>query len=347
MSKRIEFIDLAKGICILMVLGFHSLPELSEKFTFLSALRMPLYFCLSGLFFKDYGSIGNLLIKKTDRILIPFFTWYLIGYLIYYSILLLTGHYPSKPHHILDLFYNQDFINIPLWFLLSLFWCNLLFAIISTVTKRELFRGLLVVTAALIGSTMPKMGISNYLYIGSSLTCLPFFYMGYLLKKLEIIHTFINGNKRFIIPVSALLVIAGILLFSESLPMLNYRTNVIAEGNLLSIYLFSLALIILLLCFCKFINRIIFISWVGRYSIILLVTHGLILNVLFNEKITEKFSEIIEFNVYQIAAFFITLTISSALIPFCKKFLPYITAQKYFLEEKIFIKKFASVSEVG
>ena len=50
-SNRIEFIDLAKGICILLVVLLHfndrwfNLPNLT-------ALRMPLYFTLSGLFFK-------------------------------------------------------------------------------------------------------------------------------------------------------------------------------------------------------------------------------------------------------------------------------------------------------
>lgn len=51
--KRIEFIDLAKGVCIIMVvMGHCGCPLEIPGWTI---VRMPLYFILSGLFFKDYG----------------------------------------------------------------------------------------------------------------------------------------------------------------------------------------------------------------------------------------------------------------------------------------------------
>ena len=65
MMKRIEWIDTAKGICIFLVVINHlclysgvlsngscSLIRVND---FLSSFRMPLYFFLSGLFFKTYG----------------------------------------------------------------------------------------------------------------------------------------------------------------------------------------------------------------------------------------------------------------------------------------------------
>lgn len=56
MQQRIEFIDLAKGICISLVVYQHVYmgdpnPKLME---FQDYFRMPLYFILSGLFFKTY-----------------------------------------------------------------------------------------------------------------------------------------------------------------------------------------------------------------------------------------------------------------------------------------------------
>lgn len=53
MKKRIEFIDLAKGICILLVVQIHVYGDTS--YTFFNAMtifRMPLYFFLSGIFLK-------------------------------------------------------------------------------------------------------------------------------------------------------------------------------------------------------------------------------------------------------------------------------------------------------
>lgn len=82
-KKRIEFIDLAKGICILLIIVGHSGVEVD--YPGLSAMRTPLYLTLSGLFFKDYGGFTNLLIRKTNKILIPFLFFYIASYLLFIS----------------------------------------------------------------------------------------------------------------------------------------------------------------------------------------------------------------------------------------------------------------------
>ena len=69
-KKRIEFIDLAKGICILLIILGHT--GVAVDYPGLTALRTPLYLTLSGLFFKDYGSFKELLKRKTNRVFIPF-----------------------------------------------------------------------------------------------------------------------------------------------------------------------------------------------------------------------------------------------------------------------------------
>lgn len=61
-KPRIEFIDLAKGVCILFVVLGHC--SVGTDGYIPGALRMPLYFILSGLFFKDYGGFSYLFEKK-------------------------------------------------------------------------------------------------------------------------------------------------------------------------------------------------------------------------------------------------------------------------------------------
>jgi fucose 4-O-acetylase-like acetyltransferase len=60
-KKRIEWIDLAKGICIFLVVANHIF---YYNCVFLEQLRMPLYFVLSGLFFKNYGGFCEFVLKK-------------------------------------------------------------------------------------------------------------------------------------------------------------------------------------------------------------------------------------------------------------------------------------------
>ena len=60
-KERLHYIDLAKGVCITLVIVGHT--GLSITIPGLDAIRMPLYFILSGLFFKDYGGLGRLFIS--------------------------------------------------------------------------------------------------------------------------------------------------------------------------------------------------------------------------------------------------------------------------------------------
>lgn len=57
--------------------------DVNVDFPGLRGMRMPLYFILSGLFFKDYGGFLNLLVKKANKILIPFLfsIWPVIAFL--------------------------------------------------------------------------------------------------------------------------------------------------------------------------------------------------------------------------------------------------------------------------
>ena len=61
-KERIEFIDLAKGVCILLIIMGHC--GINVDYPGLTVMRTPLYLTLSGLFFKDYGRFYNLFIKK-------------------------------------------------------------------------------------------------------------------------------------------------------------------------------------------------------------------------------------------------------------------------------------------
>lgn len=79
-SNRVDWIDPAKGICILLVVLHHCsnmlrvpYPLIRDVMTF----RMPLYFILSGLFFKQYRP-KVFVIKKTNKLLIPYV--FLCGY---------------------------------------------------------------------------------------------------------------------------------------------------------------------------------------------------------------------------------------------------------------------------
>ena len=60
-KKRVEYIDLMKGLCILTVVALHFklFPEQSSLNYMQGAISIPLYFFLSGIFYKTYVSFQN------------------------------------------------------------------------------------------------------------------------------------------------------------------------------------------------------------------------------------------------------------------------------------------------
>ena len=73
-TNRLEFIDLAKGLCIMLVVFQHVTSTFGvSDYPFklgLASFRMPLYFFLSGLFFKSYSGFLEFLEKKFIKLLI-------------------------------------------------------------------------------------------------------------------------------------------------------------------------------------------------------------------------------------------------------------------------------------
>ena len=119
MGKRIASIDVAKGISIILVAFHHS--KLTEYLTDLDAslalFRMPLFFFLSGVFFKPSIPPKEFFLKKTDALLKPyFFTLFLLFFLS------LLFEKPDIVKDVVGIIYgNGDTIKwVPLWFLTHL-----------------------------------------------------------------------------------------------------------------------------------------------------------------------------------------------------------------------------------
>ncbi len=316
-KKRIEFIDLAKGVCILMVIIGHITPIPIPGF---QTLRMPLYFILSGLFFKDYGGILQLVLKKTNKILIPFLFFYLLGYLCFYiAEALVPGLIKTDANGILDVFFQRQFFNGPIWFLLALFWANIIFCIISINLTHEWQRLAAVVLIGALGICLSYNDIFVPCNIDSAFTALPFFYFGYILKKTPILFPNKLDKYNLLFAIS-LYVFTYLISTYFGHPYFGFHANNIT-GNLPAIYLISISSVMCILFLCKSIGKLPFVSYFGRYSIIPLCTHHLIyrpMKVGLNSIGLE--------NIWFVVC--ATIIICWILIPICIKYIPYVTAQK-------------------
>lgn len=136
-KKRIEYIDLLKGFAILWIVWWHTChPSFVDPY-----YHVPLFFVISGLFFKPYN-FKVFLKKKVESILVPFVFFYLVSYVYRMGVHIwdyrtLAG-FPWL--NILDVFKcmpNGDYlwVNVPIWFLLCLFNVCLLYYILNKLPQ--------------------------------------------------------------------------------------------------------------------------------------------------------------------------------------------------------------------
>lgn len=266
MKGRISYIDLAKGICILLVVldhisgngyfagGDYPMNEIFEQ------TRMPLYFILSGLFFKDYaGGIREFLLRKFNRILVPY---------LFFLVLYRASAWAFRS------FFGISFGDVwaPLWFLLCLFWMNVVFVTLYYSVKGLVPDGLK--SEITLGLCALGIGIGGYyagnlpLNIGTAMTSLPFLWMGYLLNRR--LHFLQLEITRWWALLAGIVLLAALhyLYVGDNFFYINAYNTPLAL-----VYLSGLLGTLGVLLLSNALRHLPVISYIGRYSIIVLCTH--------------------------------------------------------------------------
>jgi len=273
--SRVEFIDIAKGVAIIAMVLSHTYRGYDLRVV-IYAFLMPLFFFISGLFFRPdkYNSFGIFIKNKARTLLLPFICFYAISYVYWFFI---ERHIrqnsisvnPLNP--IIGLIYGTDYKyymlpNGALWFLTCLFTTEtLLFLIIKTIRKDVL----IFITVLFIGISgylistfdVPKLPLS----FNSSLIALFFTYSGYVLKnKISILE---KANRL-------LLIFIGIMLLSI-MYFISLKNGMINMDycKYFNPYMFMLAAflgIFGILAICKTLNTNFLLQYFGINSIIIL-----------------------------------------------------------------------------
>ena len=295
--KRIDYIDLAKGVCILLVVFHHMASYYNWGYLLwvpMQSFRMPLYFLLSGLFFKEYRGFFDFLKRKVNiqqRSL-----W---DALIAFSI-------------------SWDFENGCIWFLLSLFEINIIYYVIFMMfNKHQWFLLLSVMVLGVLGLILSPYEIKYRCFLDTSFVALPFFYFGFILYR----HTYFlyYETKLWQDVLFILFSICFLLFYSRQL---DFGLNV--YSNFFTVYPCGIIGTMMVFVIAKRLKSLSLLSNLGRYSIIVLCTHLIVMKILRHVMryiiIDETYTMWINF----------VLTVFSMLIiiPLCRKYIPYFTAQK-------------------
>ena len=341
-KPRLDFIDLAKGLCIMLVVWHHVVstwgyPSYPGQLM-CSSFRMPLYFFLSGLFFKSYDGFLDFTRRKTNKLLIPF-VFFFITTSCLLAFVLAHFHLRTNPGSSvwLSFFWQENFPNLPIWFLLSLFWANLLFYLLTLLSKnifgKWIFRkvpaekgtlGALVAMSALIGITGYCLGHFDTnipMFLDTAMTSVPFFCLGHLAFRYT---NLLKPNRfdKWNIP----LALGG---FALTYWLADSPVFYVSNSFGLSIwrlYLCGLLGTISIILFSKAVKKIPLVSYFGRYSIMILLTHGWVQWAFIQVLQRNQVHWPVQLSLTLV--FVLTMLLYLGIIPFMKRFMPHVTAQK-------------------
>ena len=254
--------------------------------------------------------------KKINKILIPAIAFYTIGFLVahFYAFLHLTDPVTSS---FWDVLQNKCRFDNPVWFLFCLFEVNVLFCIIYLSSKKnKIITGILCACCGFVGY-LSSINNLHLFYIDSTMTAMPLFFAGFIIRDSGMLYPSKYDTQMFW---GGLMMFIGVLLVDaqfETKSRIDLWNNGI-YGNPILGYCFSVILVIATLLILKKIKWLPVVSYMGKYSIIILVIHAFFLTI--TGKVFNSFHP----SIMLIA----TLILCWFSIPLLKKYYPYITAQK-------------------
>ena len=277
--QRIAYIDFMKCLCIMLIVMYHIdhdffnylLPNLNNA---LQAFRLPMYYFISGIFFKLYGGFADFTRRKVNNILVPFVFFVVFAFVVRsveHCLRLAVGAdgLDISPVQLVEPFYLRYWANTtPIWFLLSLFWVNIIFYALQRFIKP--LWGLLAATVAIsvAGYLLGINKIELPLMLDSSLVALPYFVLGWGVKRLGGVEP-TRYDKWGVLCLAAVAV--PIYCVSQ---FMNLHFQVLPPYW--KLYLLPFVAILSLFWACKPLPRIPVFCHFGRYSLIILGTHPLL-----------------------------------------------------------------------
>jgi len=233
-KQRIDFIDLVKGWVIFLVIWVHTDHPSWVTVDFVNSA----FFLLSGLFFKKY-EFGTFSTKQVNSLLIPFIFFYLISYP--FRIVMHYWDFRTLETFdwgcILDIFDSASrsdylFVNVPLWFILCIFFVRYYYWLICKAPKWILL-GIAILLFMLreqINSIATPFMINNAVY------WLGFFIVGNLSSK-----WLTSENKKSKISVIGINGLLGLMLYiAEAQIESDYLLNAITHIERLSLIIFTI-----------------------------------------------------------------------------------------------------------
>lgn len=163
----------------------------NEMKVFIYSFHIPLFFFVSGFFFKKRNLLTTLK-HKTFQLLVP---WCFFGFIIYSCLFLIkfvgTRDLSGSAFSILENFYigilgNEDsFIFYTIWFLISLFEVSVLYVFVNRFIKNLGLQTLICLVLYILGWFLEIKSINLPYFIDTVFSVTIYYHMGFLFRKTD------------------------------------------------------------------------------------------------------------------------------------------------------------------
>ena len=317
MNNRLTHVDILKGFTILWVVWMHmDLPSFIHP-----SVQMPVFFFLSGCFFKP-RPFKEFIKKKVNTLIVPFLFFWFISY-IYFVIkneFIPVNFNLNEVNwmNVINIWDKYSYLRISiLWFLIVLFVMDLIWYIIDRYSIKKFFIYFSMLILYPIGSYLyaTKLASNTFFPLSEFLVFQIYFVFGAIFGKkvLSICEGPVKDKQNYIILVISLFILLIIQFFPpKPIPYLIY------------IVPYTIAFIILALKISYLVRNIKImeiLNFYGKNSIVVYTTHWQLINwVVLPDYITTQMH------------FWLICIIEIVLILFLNKFMPVVIGKKQLLK---------------
>jgi acyltransferase len=290
-SGRISWIDIAKGLGIILVIHGHTLSPDSYRYI-IYAFHMPLFFFLSGLVFRyDKYSLLQTIQKTIKNLLIPYFLFALLSYglwIVNNGAVLTLEKVIIHLHGIIYGNSSSLFFNNILWFLPCLIITKIAFAVFAKTLKKDSFILFSLIASSVMGYHLsiayPKLTLP--FGIESAFTAIVFFGSGSLIttqmKKyhLESIRFYFKKYQAFFLLLFVMcLFILSALNFNSYGRQIDLRLNNLS--NYFFFYIAAASGIMATIIISMKLKKNYILEYIGKNTLLLFALHPLVFDYIY------------------------------------------------------------------
>ena len=288
MSKRLDWLDIGKGLGMLLVMFGHADIPAPLK-TYIYTFHMPLFFFLSGYLYKKekFPSLKVFLTKRTKSLILPYLAFSIVAYL--WFILLNHLGLANYDNNLLTpllgsvIAERKSIWNVhtgALWFVACLFCTELLFYFISKISRTKMVIALLLLVSSILGCFYNKtVGQPLPWNMDVAMISVGFYGAGYLYKEYDQNLERFNQLKTFVV----LMVVnigTGCLNYVLTGERVDFYNS--SLGNIVLFYLSAFSGIGAFVILIKRMKKNKVLQYIGKNSFIYLAFHQKIVFFIFS-----------------------------------------------------------------